>query len=98
MEAEFDRYGDEYEQLVEQSIGWSGVDHGLFAQTKARPLLRLVRRYVGDPTRTRALDVGCGIGLAHRYLSGIGELHGVDASEVSIARAREDNPEVAYAV
>jgi SAM-dependent methyltransferase len=98
MEAQFDRYGDEYEQFVEQSIGWSGVDHAFFVEAKARHLLRLVRRYVGDPTRTRALDVGCGIGLAHRYLSGIGELHGVDASEVSIARAREENPEVAYTV
>ena len=98
MEAQFDRYGDEYEQFVEQSIGWSGVDHAFFVEAKARHLLRLVRRYVGDPARARALDVGCGIGVTHRYLSGIGELHGVDASDVSIGRAREENPEVEYAV
>jgi SAM-dependent methyltransferase len=98
MEAEFDRYGGEYEHLVEESIRWSGADHAFFVETKARHLLRLVRRHVGDPTRTRALDVGCGVGLAHRYLSGIGELHGVDASEVSIERARVANPEVTYAV
>src|ERR671935_1019907 len=98
MEAQFDRYGDEYEQFVEQSIGWSGVDHAFFVEAKARHLLRLVRRYVGEPARARALDAGCGIGVTHRYLSGIGELHGVDASEVSISRAREENPEVEYAV
>lgn len=98
MEAEFDRYGGEYEQLVEDSIGWSGADHAFFVEEKARRLVSLVRRHVGDPTRARVVDVGCGIGLAHRYLAGIGELHGADVSAASIEHARRENPEVRYAV
>ena len=63
-----------------------------------RLIIATLRRALGPLSGRSALDIGCGIGLAHRYLSGIGELHGVDASEVSIGRAREDNPEIAYAV
>jgi SAM-dependent methyltransferase len=98
MEAGFDRYEDAYEELVQRSIGWSGVDHGFFVEAKARHLLRLVRRHLGDPARMRALDVGCGIGVMHRYLRGLGALRGSDVSPASVERARRDNPGVEYAV
>jgi SAM-dependent methyltransferase len=98
MEAEFDRYGSDYEQLVEQSIGWSGADHAFFVEAKARHLLRLIRRHLGDPARARVLDVGCGIGLMHRCLGEVEELHGVDVSAASVERARRENPAVEYAV
>lgn len=96
MEARFDRYEDEYEELVEHSIGWSGADHAFFVGAKARHLLRLVRRHVGDPASARVLDVGCGVGLLHRHLGAVGSLHGSDISEASIARARRENPRVEY--
>jgi ubiquinone/menaquinone biosynthesis C-methylase UbiE len=98
VEPRFNRYEHEYEELVERSIGWSGADHAFFVQAKASHLLRLVRQHIGDPGRAQVLDVGCGIGLIHRYLGDFGELHGADVSETSIARARRENPQVAYTV
>lgn len=98
MEAGFDRYGAEYERHVQRSIGWSGAEHAFFVEEKARHLLRLVRRHVGDPARSRVLDVGCGVGLVHPHLRVVGALHGTDVSEASIERARRENPDVDYAV
>jgi SAM-dependent methyltransferase len=98
MEAGFDRYESEYEQLVQRSIGWSGADHAFFVEAKAEHLLRLVRRYIGDPAEARVVDVGCGVGVMHRYLRGVGRLDGADVSAASIERARRENPEVEYAV
>ena len=98
MEARFDRYESEYEEHVHRSIGWSGADHGFFLEAKAQHLLRLVRRHIGDPGAARVLDVGCGIGVMHRFLGGFGALNGVDVSAASIERARGENPAVEYAV
>ena len=43
------------------------------------------------------LDIGCGVGLVHPLIVGsVGELHGFDVSEDSIAVARRDNPGVSY--
>jgi SAM-dependent methyltransferase len=98
VQALFDRYEKEYEELVERSIGWSGASHAFFVEEKARHLLRLVRRHVGAPAAVSALDVGCGIGLLHRYLGDLGSLHGSDVSKTSIARARGENPGVEYTV
>jgi SAM-dependent methyltransferase len=96
MEASFDRYENEYEELVQRSIGWSGADHGFFLEAKTRHLLRLVRRHVGNPASARVVDVGCGVGAMHRFLGGVGSLHGVDVSAASIERARLENPDVEY--
>src|SRR5438093_8342383 len=98
MEAGFDRYERDYEQLVEHSIGWSGAEHAFFVEEKARHLLRLVRRRLGDPGAVAALDVGCGIGLLHGHLGGLGRLHGTDVSAASVERARRAHPGVAYEV
>jgi SAM-dependent methyltransferase len=98
MEASFDRYENEYEELVQRSIGWSGADHGFFLEAKAQHLLRLVGRHVGDPARACVVDVGCGVGAMHRYLGGLGSIQGVDVSAASVERARRENPRVDYAV
>jgi SAM-dependent methyltransferase len=96
MEARFDRHEHDYEELVGHSIGWSGAKHAFFVEEKARHLLRLVRRHLGDPARVNALDVGCGIGLLHRRLDRLGRLSGADVSEASLERARRENPGVEY--
>jgi SAM-dependent methyltransferase len=98
MNAEFDRYADRYEQLVARSIGFSGQDQAFFLEARARHLLDVVRRRLGEPGRMRGLDVGCGGGLSHPHLSSLGRLEGVDVSAAMIARARERNPEVRYHV
>jgi SAM-dependent methyltransferase len=93
----FDPYADTYRSEVEHSIAFSrkGLDH--YTEVKARALLDLVRRRLGDPSGLSALDVGCGTGETDRYLApAIGSLHGADISQRSIERAREANPDVDY--
>ena len=58
----------------------------------------LARRRLGNLADVCALDVGCGDGLFDRYLAGLGELDGADASEAMIERARETNPHARYHV
>jgi SAM-dependent methyltransferase len=98
MTADFDRYADRYEELVARSIGFSGQDQSFFIEARARHLLDVVRRRLGEPGRLHGLDVGCGGGLSHPYLSSLGALDGVDVSASMIARAREHNPGVRYHV
>ena len=98
MAAEFDRYADRYSDLVEQSIAFSGREHGFFVEMKALRLLDVARRRLGDAARIRALDVGCGLGLIHPYLRELGQLEGVDLSQEMVDAARERNPNVDYRV
>jgi SAM-dependent methyltransferase len=95
---EFDRYADRYEELVARSIGFSGQGQSFFLEARARHLLDVVRRRVAEPAQVRALDVGCGGGLSHPYLTSLGALDGVDVSPSMIARARERNASVRYHV
>lgn len=95
--AEFDEYADNYREVVQRSIAFSGVEQELFTRRKARHLLDIVRRRVGPPGDMRALDVGCGVGLSDAYLVGrLGELEGTDISAEAVRRAAEANPTVRY--
>ena len=96
--ADFDRYTSSYEEHVEHSIAFSGRGHGFFHEVKARRLLALARRRLGDLGRVRALDVGCGDGAFDTYLGEIGSLEGVDASEAMVEKARQTNPDGVYRV
>lgn len=99
MSAEFDRYGGRYEQLIQHSISFSGLEHGFFLEAKARCLLDLVRRRLGRPEDTRTVDVGCGTGVLHQHLEELaGGLVGVDPSAEMAERARASNPRVRYEV
>lgn len=98
MTAEFDRYANRYEELVERSISFSGKDQAFFLQARARHLVDLVGRRLGDPATIRALDVGCGGGLGHPHLGELGRLEGIDLSKEMIQAARGRNPEVMYHV
>jgi SAM-dependent methyltransferase len=96
MAPEFDRYADEYEELVQRSISFSGQDQSFFIEARARHLLELVGRRLGEPENVHALDVGCGTGLGHGHLAVLGELEGVDVSEPMLEAARRRNPAVRY--
>ncbi len=87
----------DYGSDVIQSIGFSGLEQDFFTKGKADVLLRLLPR-LGYPLRgTRALDIGCGMGLIHRHLAGSGlQITGIDISEEAIAQARASNPLVTY--
>jgi 2-polyprenyl-3-methyl-5-hydroxy-6-metoxy-1,4-benzoquinol methylase len=58
------------------------------------PLYRNLGAGAGDVI----LDVGCGTGVAHQYLSGFGAYHGFDTDEVAVktAAARTGGPNVYY--
>ena len=97
MRAEFDRYGETYQDAVDEAISFAGREHDFYVEAKARRLVELARRRLG-PGRAAALDVGCGVGLVDRHVSSSFELQGVDVSPAMVERAREANPEVEYAV
>jgi ubiquinone/menaquinone biosynthesis C-methylase UbiE len=99
MAAEFDRYGGTYEEAIAESIGFSRLEHSFFLEAKARRLLDLVRRRLGDPSTVRALDVGCGTGVFDALLAGkLGALEGADVSAAMVEEARSRNPGVEYHV
>jgi SAM-dependent methyltransferase len=93
----FDPYADTYRDEIESAIAFSGMDLDHFTEVKARHLLDLMRRQLGDPAALAAVDVGCGTGETDRFLAPeVGALHGADISRRSIERAREVNPGVDY--
>jgi SAM-dependent methyltransferase len=97
MHSDFDRYSDTYRDDVQRSIGFLGQDHDFFVRHKVGQLLRLTRRWVGEPKDLSILDVGCGIGLTDGYLAErFGSVLGVDVSEESLAIAKDANPTATY--
>lgn len=94
---DFDSHADSYRDDVESAISWSGKDVDYFAHGKAEHLAALAARQLGDPSRLRALDVGCGVGVTDGFLAGrFGELHGVDLAADAVEKARAANPGVSY--
>ncbi len=86
----FDRYADEYQDLMSRSVALVGQSHDFFLKLKVRLLLDLVARRIGDSQQARLLDVGCGIGLIERALVGqVGSLYGIDVSQRSVRLATE---------
>lgn len=97
--AEFDRFRDSYERQLDDAVRFSGQDREFFTRAKARALIDLARRRVGDPQSLSALDVGCGVGLTVAQLQGsFGKVAGVDISDGMIERARERDPDTDYRV
>jgi SAM-dependent methyltransferase len=94
---EFDQYRESYREAVERSIRFSGADLDVFTRAKARELLDVTARRLGDPRRLSFLDVGCGPGETDRWLEGhVKALTGVDVSREMIEVARKRNPSVVY--
>ena len=90
---EFDRYAVDYRATVNEAAGIARVDVDELAGYKARLLLDLMERQLGDARTRKVLDVGCGIGLVDAELvSGVGELQGIDTSRQSLAEAKQAAP------
>jgi ubiquinone/menaquinone biosynthesis C-methylase UbiE len=87
---EFDRYAESYRSEVDQAAGVSV--EGL-AGEKARLILDVLSRTLGNPDRLRALDIGCGIGLIEQELErNVADLWATDMSEKSIEYAKARAP------
>ena len=96
MTSAFDAYRTTYEDVVGDSIAFSGLDHGFFLDAKVRLLQHLFAAHFGARAPT-LLDVGCGVGLLHQRMAECVEaLAGTDLSSESLARAALDNPTVDY--
>jgi len=96
---DFEAYRGTYQEHVRRSLSIVGADSDLVLEVKATRLLSLLSRYVGAPGRLRVLDVGCGVGLMDRLLSGaIGRLHAVDVAPGVVREAAASGAAARYAV
>ena len=95
--ADFERHKDTYRQEIQKSISFIGQDLDFFTQVKVNCLLDLTRHYVGNPSRLKILDVGCGVGITDHYLTGhFKKLHGIDLSPGVVRKAKNLNPKASY--
>jgi ubiquinone/menaquinone biosynthesis C-methylase UbiE len=96
---DFARYGDSYTDEVERSIAFIGQGIDFFTEAKARHLVSLARRHLGETSELVVLDVGCGVGLTDRLIQPhFRRIHGADPSAELVQRAAAANPEVTYDV
>ena len=95
----FDAYDANYRDVVQSSIDFSGLPHDFFMQAKADLLGRVLRRRLGAARVGHLLDVGCGVGTLHPYLTGLfDQISGVDISAPCIEEASQRCPQNSYAV
>jgi SAM-dependent methyltransferase len=95
----FDEYKATYQDVVSDSISFSGLKHDFFMQAKADLIERRLRveGLLEPRPLARCVDIGCGIGTMHPYVNGMfASIDGCDISEESIERARGENPDVRY--
>jgi ubiquinone/menaquinone biosynthesis C-methylase UbiE len=97
VKAQFDSYNRTYDSTVNSATAFSGLKVDFFTRAKAQYLVRILTERFGDISRIDLLDVGCGIGNLHPFLTkAVHTITGVDVSSECIATARERNPSVDY--
>ena len=96
MASAFDPYGKTYQQVVQDSISFSGLEHDFFLTAKVRRLQALFAQHFGA-ARPSLADIGCGVGKLHPLLAPICDgIAGSDPSGDCLAEARLANPAVHY--
>lgn len=95
----FDAYGSSYSATVNDAIGFIGLSVDFFTRVKAEYILDVATEKFADLQQVSALDVGCGVGNFHGLLAPhFQKTCGVDVSNESIIKARENNPGLDYVV
>lgn len=85
----FDDFAGDYEERVEEALGFPGLDHARILAAKAGHLLDIVGRELGGAGERKVLDIGCGIGSMEDHLAGDGRrLYGTDVAIRPLFRAR----------
>lgn len=95
---EFDGYRERYVAEINTAVRFSGQSLDFFTRAKADMLQRLFAE-LRPSGPLKALDVGCGHGLIHRFLlesRGDLDLTGVDVAKTVLEEARTANPGVQY--
>src|SRR5262245_45100360 len=98
-ETTFDAYAGVYADTVNESVAFGGKTVEFFARLKVQGLWRTAGRLGWPVQEIRALDVGCGTGIADSLLlPRVASLDGVDVSPEMVAQAAVRNPDGAYQV
>lgn len=87
--AAFDEFGANYDEALHKGISLSGEKKDFFAEGR----VRLLSQVLPPKTVPRVLDYGCGTGSATPFLlrlPGVTQLVGVDVSDRSLDRARQE--------
>src|SRR5262249_19183573 len=93
----FDTYGKEYREVVQSSIDFSGLSYEFVTAAKANIMREVVAARFGSHAKPSALDVGCGIGVLHRYIRDrFARLTAVDVSSACLEQAARTNAGVDY--
>ncbi len=93
--AEFDSHAVRYEEVVDQSVSFTGRDSAFFAARRVEILESIVRPHPLEGLSV--LDVGCGTGTTDRLLRPrVGSLFGLDMSEEMLAKARTNAPDADF--
>jgi ubiquinone/menaquinone biosynthesis C-methylase UbiE/glycosyltransferase involved in cell wall biosynthesis len=94
---DFDSYAPRYEEVVDQSVSFTGRGSAFFAARKVEVLERIVDPDVGPLEGLSLLDVGCGTGTTDRiFMPRVQSLCGVDISEEMLDKARAAVPSATY--
>lgn len=97
VRSQFDAYAQNYEDTVNDSLGFLGVKVDYFTRVKAEYLLDLLKQRFGGTESLNLLDIGCGTGNSHAILSRrVHSLSGSDISADCLARAAQRNPGISY--
>lgn len=97
----FDEYRDNYGDVVQGSIDFSGLEHAFFMRAKQRVFFDILKRHhtKTDAAAMDYLDVGCGVGAFLPYVQDrFNSTRGCDISKQSIAKATEMNAQAHFTV
>lgn len=93
----FDTYGKEYRDVVQASIDFSGLSYEFVTAAKADVMREVIAARLGPQAKPSALDVGCGIGVLHRYIRDqFARFCAVDVSTACLEQAARANSGVDY--
>lgn len=93
----FSDYINTYQREVQSSIDFAGQDLDFFIKLKADIIIKIAEMHFDNPKSITVLDIGSGIGLTDRHLSGhFTNLHGIDVEEDVVKKASACNPGVKY--
>lgn len=98
--AEFDGYKDHYGTTIQDHLNFAGQSHDFYLRLKAEHLLATLKKDYPGKKPLQILDVGCGHGLMHPFLTKQNvravEVTGVDPAATVIEEAKKMHKGVKY--
>ena len=89
MKRPFDKYRDNYEDVLQRSFALPGLKPAFFTRAKAEHIRSTIQRLLGPTTSRSILDVGCGIGTIDAYLAPyFNKIAAIDIAGELLASAR----------